>query len=142
MCGKNNDSLPGQVCEQIAETHPFFRIKSYGWLIYNQHFRIIKKRLSNSNSLLHPAGITADFTFASIGQIQQLQQLVDSLVNLITTQPLNRCYILQELHSIQVRIYTEILRQITKNISQLIRMFGQVLTFPSNTAFRRLRNSC
>jgi hypothetical protein len=42
--GKNNDSLPGELRQQIAKPHALFRVETGRRLVHDQKLRIVQQR--------------------------------------------------------------------------------------------------
>ena len=118
---EDHDPIPRQLRQQAPEANSLFRIETRRRLIDDQELRIVQKRLGDTDTLLHATRQRDQRSPAGIGEIDELQQVVDSPTCRGAAHAARGCQIGEELHRIQVRVDTEVLRQIPQYTPQLVR---------------------
>ena len=116
------------------------RIEPGRGLVHDQQLRIVQQRLRNPDALAHSAGIPAQWPLGRAAQIDQFQQFTNPRPRRSCRDPFYRREILQKFKRIQIGIYAEILRQITKHRAKGIRIPRDVRIVPQNAPGRGLRN--
>ena len=115
--GENHDALAREIPQEIAEPHPFFRIEPAGGLVHDQQARIVEQRLGDSDPLPHPARESAQWPPPDVGEVHEVEQLVDALARRARLQTAHGRQVLEELHGAEVGIDAEVLGQVAEHLT-------------------------
>ena len=140
MRGEDHDALAGELREQVAETDALFGVESGRGLIDDEKLWIVEQRLSDADSLLHSSGKASQRATAHIGEVHQVQELVDAPPRCGRVQAFDGGKVLEELLRIQVGINAEILGQVSEHRAQRIWIRSKVGIVPGHLAFGGARN--
>ena len=113
--GENHDALTGELGEQIAKADALFGVESSCGLIDDEQLWVVEQRLGDADSLLHAAGEAAQGATAYIGEVDEVQELVDAPSRGSRVQAFDGGEILQEFLGIEVGIDAEILGQVAEH---------------------------
>ena len=59
VSGQYDNSLPGQIREQIAKPNTLLGVQTNGRFVHNKQLRVVELSLCDAHALFHPAGIAA-----------------------------------------------------------------------------------
>ena len=138
--GENHDALTGELREQIAKADALLGVESSCGLIDDQKLWVVEQRLRDADSLLHSAGEAAQRATAYIGEVDEVQELVDAPSRRSRIQAFDGGEILQEFLGIQVGINAEILGQVAEHGPKSIGIRSQVGAIPGHLAFGGTRD--
>ncbi len=111
MCGNQDDPVPGEFRQEVAEPHPLPWIQAGGRFIQNQDLRVIQQRLGNAHPPSHTAGQMSDFFPGGLCQGYLIQQLFHPLPAGLFVQSFQGCCIEQIVPDGKFRRKPEVLRQ-------------------------------
>ncbi len=138
---QQHDPVGGELGQQTIETQALLRIETGGRLIHDDETRIAGDRLGDSEPLQHAPGVPLDLATGGVGKIDPFQQLPGQLpaglpFRLDALEPQQ---VIQHLLAGELRVHSELLRQVAELLPHLGRLLDDVDAVQPDAARGRLQ---
>jgi len=134
MGGQNDDAVPGELGDQIAEADALSGVKARRGLVQNEDAGITEHGLGDAQPLAHTAGEGTDLLGGCIRQIHRFQQLPNALLAVLLGDAFQNAHIPHEFQHGEVPVKLGILGQIANAAQELCTHAPNVLPVDVNVA--------
>src|SRR5678815_2676784 len=118
---QNDDHLVADLREQIEEAVSLVRVEARRRLVDDDELRTSRERDRDAESLLHAAGESADGFLARVPQVGLHEQRVHQIATLAAVRDaFHLREVIEHPLGAQVRIESELLREVAKNLSDVV----------------------